>query len=329
MLNKISIVILTAVICLLLPAAGCSRSAYLTLKFTAGDSTIYKVTTETEDSVKFEGSLLDDPILKNKPYQRNYSRTEITFAQQIQSIDDKGNAVTNITIQGLKCLSIYQNNPMLDFDSSEEKGKSNPLTKLIGQSYTIKIAPKGQVVSVVDANDAKATVGDNPQAAQRALMLLSEDEIKKRHSISALPATGGNTIKIGDKWSSLSTFSFRQMGPKAYERIYTLKKIKNVNNRQLAVTEMNAIPSSETARQLHQEQSPIQSGMNIISNLFDNVETYTGRLWFDLTAGRIEKYLETLQTEWIMANPNPKKDEEPGVIRMKAMRFYSIEMVER
>jgi hypothetical protein len=324
MLNKISIALLTAVICLLLPAAGCSRSAYLALKFTAGDSTIYKVTTETEDSVKFEGSLLDDPILKNKPYQRNYSRTEITFAQQIQNTDDKGNAVTNITIQGLKCLSIYQNNPMLDFDSSEEKDKSNPLAKLIGQSYTIKIAPTGQVVSVVDTNEARAAVGDNPQAAQRTLMLLSEDEIKKRHSISALPDTKRNTIQIGDKWSRLSTFSFRQMGPKAYERIYTLKKIKNVNNRQLAIVEMNAVPSSEAARLLHQEQA-----MNIISNLFDNVETYTGRLWFDLTTGRIEKYLETLQTEWIMANPNPKKDEEPGVIRMKAMRFYGIEKIER
>jgi hypothetical protein len=155
-------------------------------------------------------------------------------------------------------------------------------------------------------------------------MLLSEDEIKKRHSISALPDPGGNTINIGDKWSSLSTFSFRQMGPKAYERIYTLKKIKNVNNRQLAIVEMNAVPSSETARLLHQEQA-----MNIISNLFDNIETYTGRLWFDLTTGRIEKYLETLQTEWIMANPNPKKNEEPGVIRMKAMRFYGIEKIER
>jgi hypothetical protein len=322
MLNKISIAILTAVICLLLPAAGCSRSAYLALKFTAGDSTIYKVTTETEDSVKFEGSLLDDPILKNKPYQRNYSRTEVTFAQRIQSTDDKGNAVTNITIKGLKCLSIYQNNPMLDFDSSEEKDKNNPLIKLVGQSYTIKIAPTGQVVNIVDANEARAAVVNNPQAVQRALMLLSEDEIRKRHSIP-LP-DNKNTMQIGDKWNSLSTFSFRQMGPKAYERTYTLKKIKNVNNRQLAIVEMNAVPSSETARQLHQEQA-----MNIISNLFDNVETYTGRLWFDLTTGRIEKYLETLQTEWIMANPNPKKDEEPGVIRMKAMRFYGIEKDER
>jgi hypothetical protein len=323
MLDKISIVILTAVICLLLPAAGCSRSAYLALKFTAGDSTIYKVTTETEDSVKFEGSLLDDPILKNKPYQRNYSRTETTFAQQIQSIDDKGNAVTNITIKGLKCLSIYQNNPMLDFDSSEEKDKGNPLTKLIGQSYIIKIAPTGQVVEVIDANEVRNAAGENMAPTQRALTLLSDDAIKMRHSIEVLPATERNPVHIGDKWSRLSTFSFRQMGPKAYERIYTLKKIKNVNNRQFAIVEMNAVPSSETARQLHQEQA-----MSIITNMFDNIETYTGQLWFDLTAGRVEKYLETLQTEWIMANPNPKKDEEPGVIRLKAVRSYNLEKIE-
>ncbi len=323
MSGKIPTYILTAVICVLFLSAGCTQNAAVALKFTAGDSTNYKVITEAEDGIQFEGSLLDDPALKSKSNQRNNYRTEITFNQRILSIDDKGDADVNITIEELKCLSIYQNNTVLDFNSSSEKDKSNPLTKLIGQSYTIKIDPTGQVVNVVDANEARTAVGNNPQTNQRALMLLSEDSIKERHSIPALPAAETNPVHIGDKWSSIKTFSFRQMGPKSYERIYTIKKIINANNKPLAIVDMNAVPSCETAQELHQEQA-----MSLISNMFDNIETYTGRLRFDLTTGGIEKYCEKLRTEWIMANPNPKKDEEPGVIRMKAMRFYSIEKVE-
>jgi hypothetical protein len=315
--EKISTYLFIFTICFLSFAAGCNQTASLGLRLTPSDSTDYKVTTETQDSIQFEGSLLDDPTIKSKNNQHNRQLTEILFTQHTKSIDDKGNAVMDITIKELKSMSVYQNNTVLDFDSSREKDKDNPLLKLITQSYTIKIAPTGRVVSVVDVNEARAAVGNE----QKALMLLSEDEIKKRHSIP-LP-DNKNTMKIGDKWSSLSTFSFRQMGPKAYERIYTLKKIEHTNNRQLAIIGMNAVPSSEPAQQFHQEQA-----MSVISNLFDNIETYTGLLWFDLTGGRVEKYSETLRTEWIMANPNPKKDEEPGVIRLRAVRSYKLEIIQ-
>ncbi len=323
MLAKISTYILNGVICLLLLATGCTQTASLAMRFTPGESINYKVTTEMEDTIQFEGSLLDDPTIKSKNNRRNHNRIEITFSQHIQSIDDKGNAITNITITGLKSLSIYQNNTILDFDSSEEKDKNNPLIKLVGQSYTIKVAPTGQVVNIVDANEARAVIGSDTQPSQRALLLLSEEEIRKRHSIPALPDIKRNTIKIGDKWNSLSSFSFRQMGPKAYERIYTLKKIENTNNRQLAIVEMNAIPSSETAQQPQEEQA-----MSLISNMFDNIETYTGKLTFDLTAGRVEKYLEELQTEWIIAEPNPKNNKEPSVIRLKAVRSYKLAKID-
>jgi hypothetical protein len=325
MSGKISTYIFAATIYSLSFVTGCAQTqiAGLALRFTPGESTDYKVTTEAQDSIQFEGSLLEDPTIKSKNNQRNQNRTEIIFTQRIKSFDDKGNAITNITITGLKSLSIYQNNTALDFDSSEEKDKNNPLMKLVGQNYTIKISPAGQVISVVDANEARAAVGDNQQTAQKTLMLLSEDEIRKRHSIPALPDVQRNTMQIGDKWSSLSTFSFRQMGPKAYERIYTLKKIENINNRQIAIIEMNAIPSPETAQQGQEEQA-----MSLISNMFDNIETYTGKLTFDMTAGRIEKYLEKLQTEWIIAEGNPKNNKEPDVIRLKAVRSYKLEKVD-
>ena len=327
MSDKISRYIVKAAVCLLLPAAGCAQTATLALKFTPQGSTTYKVTTETEDSIKFEGSLLDDPELKSKSNQRNHNRVEITFTQQIQSIDHKGDAIVNITIEELKCLTIYQNNPVLDFDSSRETDRDNPLNKLVGQSYTIKIAPTGQVVKVIDANEARNAVGKGLPSSQRALTLLSDDVIKKHHTIQALPAAERNRLHIGDNWSTIEMFSFRQMGSKSYEKIYTLKEIKNLDifrldQGQLAIVQMSAIPSSEMAEELHKEQA-----MDLFSNMFDNIETYTGKLRFDLTAGRVGKYHEELRTEWITAEPNPKNDEEPGVIRMRAIRSHSLEKI--
>jgi len=322
MSDKISRRIVNAVVCLLVMVAGCGQTATLALRFNPQDLTTYNITTEAEDSIEYEGSLSKNTALEDKC---NLNRLEMTFSQQIQSIDDKGNALVNITIEGLKCLIIYQNNSVLNFDSSRENDSNNPLKRLVGQSYTIQIAPTGQVVRVVDANEARIRLRPSSlPSSQGALMLLSDDAIKKRHTVQALPATDRNKLHIGSNWSNINTFSFRQMGLKSYQRIYTLKKIKNINNRQLAIIEMNAIPTSEMAQELHEEQA-----MGLFSNMFDNIETYTGQLWFDLTTGRIEKYLEELQTEWVMADPNPKNDEEVGVIRMRAVRSHNLEKVRR
>ncbi len=322
MSDKISRRIVNAVVCLLALAAGCGQTATLALRFNPQDLTTYKITTEAEDSIKYEGSLLKNAALEDKC---NHNRLEMTFSQQVQSTDDKDNALVNITIEGLKCLIIYQNNSVLDFDSSRENDSNNPLKRLVGQNYTIQIAPTGKVVKVIDTNEARIRLRPSSlPSSQRALMLFSDDAIKKRHTVQALPANDRNKLHIGSNWSNINTFSFRQMGSKSYQRIYTLKKIKNINNRQLAIIEMNAIPTSGTVQELQEEQP-----MGLFSNMFDNIETYTGQLRFDLTAGRIEKYLEELQTEWIIADPKPKDDEEVGLIRMRAVRSHSLEKVNR
>jgi hypothetical protein len=322
--KNISTCIHIAVTGLLFSAAGCTKTATLTLKLTPKDLTTYKVTTETEDSIRFEGSLLDDPALKSKSYQRNFSRNEMTFNQQVQNIDDKGDAIAKITVKELKCHSIYQNNPVLDFDSSTEKDQNNPLIKLIGLSYTIKISPTGEVVKVIDTNEARTTLEGVTTATQRPLILLSDEAIKIRHTIQAIPDRKTKILRKDNKWSKINTFSFRQMGAKSYEKIYSLKKIKNINNKQLAIIQMNAIPSSATAEELHKKQA-----ISPITNIFDNIETYTGELQFDLTAGIVEKYNEKLRTEWVMVDSNPKNVEEPGIIRMTAIRSYSLEKVEQ
>ncbi len=313
-------------VCLLILTAGCAGpagdTATLALKFTPQDSTTYKVITEMEDSVRFEGSLPNG--IPSKKGSRNHNRIEMTFSQRIQGIDDEGNAVVEITIKWLKYVSIYRNSVVLDFDSSREKDQDKPMAKLIGQGYTIEIAPTGEVTKVIDVKQADKAVRSAPSPPKIALRLLIPGVIMERHGTVTLPVTDKNQLRTGDGWSCIKAFDFRMMGSKSYERIYTLKEIRDTEGRQIGIVEMNAIPSSEMAEQLHKEQP-----MGDFSKMFDNTETYTGRMELDLSAGKVEKYFEKLQSEWIAVDPSAgQEDKEPAVLKMAATRFYSLEKID-
>jgi len=311
-------------------SAKAEAGVELTLKFTQEDSTTYKVITEAQRIIKGEGALLDESTFKGGITS---NRIEMTFTQQIQSVDAQGNAVAKITIDKLKYSAKVKDKVTTDFDSSlaslsqseREKDQNSSLYKLIGQSYTIEITPAGQVSKIIDCSQVQAAVEGNPADSQAASILLEPDAIKLRHTIPALSITDKNQVRIGDSWSNVKPFSFGMMGSKSYERIYTLKKIEDVDNRRIAVVQMNAIPSSETTEELHKEQA-----MDIFSKMFDNIETYTGGLKLDLNAGKTEEYFEKLQSEWVAVDPSAgqKADIEPAALRMTATRFHRIEKID-
>jgi len=294
----------------------------LALKFTPQDSTAYKLTMEAQRRIEWEGPLPNETAFKGG---QTSNKIEMTFTRQIQSVDDKGNAVAKITIEGLKYLSIVRDNTALDFDSSREKDKNNPVAKLIGQSYTIEIAPTGKVTKVIDVKQAQAALKGSSSANKAALALLSPDAIKKRHGTLALPDTDKNQLRTGGNWSSIKTFSFGMMGSKSYEKIYTLKQIKDTDSHRIAIVEMNAIPTPEMAERLDKE------GISGLSKMFDdNTETYTGELRLDLTAGKVEKYLEKLQSEWIAVDPSAGQEDNkaPAALKMTAIRLYRLEKID-
>ena len=344
--NRVFSCLSAAVICLLLLIAGCvppgeeaakikpepakempeaaaAEVVSLALKFTLEDSTTYKVITEAEKSVKFEGLLSKEVTSKGGCTGK---RVEMTFTKQIQKLDSKGNATAKITIEELKYLSKAKDNAVLDFDSSREKDKASALAKLIGQSYTIEIAPTGEVVEIIDVKQARAAVRGRTSANRTALMLLRPDVIRKRHGISALPAADKSQLRTNDNWSSIKSHDFGLMYPKSYERIYTLKEVKDQGKRNVAIVEMNAIPTSEMAEQMYKEQAT-----DFFSRTFDNpIDRYTGRLELDLTAGKIEKYFEKLRLEWTIVEPSAEQesDREPSVLTMAVTLLHSIEKID-
>jgi hypothetical protein len=299
------------------PQTPAAEAVALALKFTPQDSTTYRVILEADRSVTWEGPLPEKPAAFKGGHTGN--KIEITFTQRIQRVDDKGNATAEITIEGLKYLAKVKDNITLDFDSSQNKDPNTAFAKLIGQSYTVEISPAGQVTKVIDVSKAQATVKGSSAAHSAAVAFLSADAIKQRHSIPAMPPADKNQLRPGDSWSSIQAFDFGMMGSKSYEKTYRLKEINGADNRQVAVVEMDAIPSAEMAAELHKEQAT-----GPFSKMFDNTEIYTGKLSLDLTAGKVEECSEKLLSEWVIVDPSPKDDQAPAALKMAALRFYDI-----
>jgi hypothetical protein len=338
---KISKWLVSAVVCSLLLATGCTPVskeatkpevkpekkkpkaaakdvANMELKFSPGDSTTYRVITEAERSLKWEGNVPDEPTFKGG---RNYDRLEMTFSQEIQSVNDMGNAIAKITVKELKSSSISKDSLAFEFDSLKPKDPNHPLAKLIGQSYTIKITPTGKIIEVADTKKAELAVSSGSAPPRVALRLLQPEIISERHGTLILPDANKNQLHIGDNWSNTKTFFFGMMGSESYEKIYTLKAIKDQDNRRLAFIEMNAIPASKTSK----EQ---------VADYFkdsDSNKIYTGELKLDLTTGKIDKYSEKQQSEWITVFPSTEQKtgkEGPAVLTMSDIRIYNLEKID-
>lgn len=308
----------------LLLITGCaSKTVSLKLDFTDQSPAVYKLITETSRNVEFEGPMVNELHTKGG---LTATRFEMTFSEQIKRINDKGNALVKITIKELKYSNLIKDNIIADFDSREESHQDSPFAKLIGQNYTIELSANGKVVKVVDTGSAKYAIKGNTPAHKEAAKLIDKQAIEQRHSIPTLIYAGQKQLLEGDSWSSIKSFSFGIMGTKSFEKIHTLKEIEQTDSGKTAVVEMRAIPSSQEAEQLHQQQ-PTSS----FSQIFDNdVQTYSGELRLNLTTGKIDEYFEKLESRWLIADPESeqKDDEEFNLIIMSAGQLHSIEKLD-
>jgi hypothetical protein len=292
------------------------KPVILKLKLAPQDTTTYRVVTEAEKSVKFEGSM---PTKTNIRGGKTGNTIDITFTQQIESVDNKGNAIANITFKKLKYLAKSKDTVTLDFDSSRAEDQKRPMNELIGRSYKIALTPAGRVLRIIDANELPV----NPEAssAERIAftMLFDPNSIKERHTIDALPADK-KELRVGDTWSRMRPLSFGLMGSKTYERTYTLKDVKEANGRQIAEVEMSGVAELKTDTN--------QTGS--FHDMFDTIETYSGHLEFDVTSGKAENYSEKLNSEWTVVRPEEeaKAGKEPYAMIMGMKLSWSMERVE-
>ncbi len=298
------------------PKAGAVGVAF---NFTVGDVTRYKVTTEDEDSVQFEGKWPKEGDFENK---HNNVRVEVSYTERIESVDEGGNAVAKVTIDAIRASYINRNLSAYDFDNRRETDNKKAMYKLLGKSYTIKLAPTGRFLEVVDASGVQAAVSGKADDEPRAAALVTNEAIEQRHGFLVLPDGNDNMLGAGDTWSTVRSFSFRTLGTKIYERVYTLKNIEEANGRKTGILEMKAIPSAEGAEALHQ-----QGETPDFSQMADNAANYYGEMKFDLTSGKVQEYVEKLISSWTILDTSTEEAQPPALV-MAATRVSRVDKLE-
>ena len=319
MLHKFSIQMLIGVFCLSLVLAGCGPQADLKLKFEVDDSTVYKVSSNWVSSLRFE-----QPTAGKLEEKETGADIEMKFTEQIESVDEEGNAIARITIKAIKYLSKIKNEISFDFDSEREADQKEAFANLIGQSYTIKISPGGSV-EVDKANKArKAVKGDS---AARAKAFLNDENIKKRHEILALPDVSLSLLSPGYSWTRIKpSHPALKWAPKSLAKTYTLEKITSKGVQQVANISMNGLESEEPA-----EDAPKGAGLiGPFGNMFDPEEKYTGGIVLDLNTGKVLEYNEKfVGTYTIMDFPKGQEtDKGPDVLTMGFTHEIGMEKVD-
>jgi hypothetical protein len=288
----------------------------LARQFTVGDKATYVSTIENSRAVEFEGAVTRETDITGGI---TINRAVVTFTEEIESIDSSGNASAKITILSAKYFrELAKRGVTADYDT--DKDKRGPLSKLVGQSYRIEITPWGEVTRVLDSQAARAAVKSDPVASG----LLKADPIKQRHSITSLPEKKNNLQDIGGSWSNIKTADFGMMGKKAYERIYVLREMTQVDGRKVAVVEMNAIPTVDSSAQTSDDQG------GAFSQMFDNMDEYKGLLKLDLATGNVIEYFEKVETQWKVMDPSPpeKNKDNPDTVTMTGIMDQRLERID-
>lgn len=312
MSGKLSSILMVVGVFSVLLVAGCGPSADLSLRFSPDRSTAYKATTETVKLFRF-----DQPNLGKLKEEQNKERVEMGFTQTIQSVDANGNATAKITIDELKIDIITKNEPQFSFDSQNEKYKNAPMAKLLGQSYTIEIAPDGQVKAL----DTKAAIAAVKSGYEKKLVntMLDPKAIADRHQ-AVLPKDQKGKLTVDSTWSTVVPSPPGMFAPKSYEKTYTLTAVDGT----VAKVQMVGTESAEPAEDVQ------QSMVNPFAKMFDNVDDYTGTLTIDLATGEVLDSEETLVSTSLMQemprNGNP--DKGPDTLTMKFTHRIQLERLD-
>ncbi len=289
------------------------QEVVLSMKFVKGQTDKYKSIMETERSGEFTGEIAKDQQFKNA---KSGTRAEMVFTQQVDIIDQSGNATEKITIEALRYVSKQRDVVNIDFNSLNSQSQASPLNKLIGQSYSITISAKGEVIGISGLDNLRRLVNTANPENNAASLLVSDNLIRRRHQIPPLIDANERKFKIGDKWSVTKTVNFGIMGDNTFEKIYTLKEIDTKGNNLDAVVEITGIPPTT--------QTNVTSPL---TKMFDTNNSYTGSFIFNLTGSKLEQYSEKMTSDWTVADTKSTQG-EPSTIKLGTMELTSLQRLD-
>jgi hypothetical protein len=312
MFSKVSVLTIIAGICISIVATGCAPEADLSMNLTQNSTSTYKAVSELIATHRFE-----QPSVNKLEEKQAGSKIELEFKQQIESVDTKGNATAKITIIGIKYFAVGLKGVSFDFDSSRKADMKKPFAKLIGQSYTIQIAPDGSVKALNTKKASRVVKGGIDGKIAKAL--LSDSNLSRIHQILALPESAGIACRKGYSWTKLQkTHPRLKWAPKTFEKTYTVTGVENKGGHQIASITMTA--GEDTGGE--KTQSPLPG---VFSNMLDPEESFTGQMVIDLDTGLVHKYSEKFVGTYTAVDPIAKKD--PDIFTMGFTDTVTIERV--
>jgi len=311
MSGKASLIAASVALVLLTVVSGCGPSARVALQFTPESTASYEVTTEVTKDFRFE-----QPTMDKLREEQTKTLIRVGYTQTVTDVDDQGVANCAVTIDRLSVYMTNKNEERLVFDSANEADRGNPLMRLIGQRYTVRISPKGKVVGFDSQAAQKAvTAGFEGRLAER---LVNEEGLRERHQIPALWGINVDSVAVKKSWRQVEPSPPGLLSPKSFEKVYTLKGIETQNGRNVAVIEMNAMESAEPAPD--QGQISAAAGMGFFARMFDSQDDYTGKLLLDMENGDVLEYDETLISTYL-AQEMPSNAPEGAAPDTLIMRF--------
>ncbi len=296
-------VLAVAMTALSIPGCGTparKQTIQVSQQFTPQDDETYEVAVTVTKDFKFE-----QPALSKLREEETTTEVRMKVDQTISSIDEDGWAIATVTIRDLACKMIKQNEVQIDYDSARPNEPDNPLKKLLGQSYTVRLSPDGKA-EALDASGFKTT-GIPGLEGRLAKRLFAEEEIVKRHEVLDLPDAPA-AVKPGAEWERIVPSPPGLLSSKSFRKVYTLSEIKTQDDKRTAVITMAASESAVPA----EDTLDGQGGLGIFAKMLDNEDEYTGKLVMDLDTGKIREYDETLVSSYIAQERNPSASPEQG-----------------
>jgi hypothetical protein len=312
--EKIAVCILAAFVVLLF--YGCAPEVKVELKPVTNQVSTYKAV-----DLYRKDYLFDQPSSNKKTIKDTELNTEVVYEQVTRDVDAEGNVTDDITIKAIKYLSTDSDGVNVDYDSSEDAKADSAFTMLIGQTYTIKMSPSFKVLEISNIVPSREAIkkGKDERFARG---LVSDQTVRRRHEILAMPDKGMKTLKVGDSWSRLVVSPTGVLIPKNYEKTYTVEKISDGTT----LIKMNASPTSKKL-----ENQPKRSeGFEMFRSLFDSEDNYTGQLLINVETGRVHEYNESLMNKYTAAEfpkGEPKPD-KPDVLNLSFTESHSIKLLD-
>lgn len=286
-LKKITLLLLLACGAVFL-GTSCKEDAELKLNFKPGDKFLYS----TQVNQKINGNM-DQSMLMEMVY--SYSG------------EDAGSKKLSITYDHIR---INTSSPMGEsvYDSREAKsGDDAFMNNLIGKSFSVAVAPNGDILKVEGLAELVQALGANTDKETRAQIesQFSDTAIRlmMQNSFDLYP---GKKVKAGESWGKKSVMGFSGINVNV-ENTYTLKSISN-GSATVEVTSVMNLPRMNT---MGQGGAPMQIEMQGKQDGSMEIELSTGRIISGKTNQKISGKVVVMATQMVNGKEEAMPQEMP------------------